>query len=315
MNAKDVFFTFFECPLSRQKGVSMLINEVSKMTGLTKKAIEYYTVQGLVSPSVLENGYRDYSQENVEQLIKISVLRKLGIGTEDIRKVLSDQTRSALQKLSVQKELDVQREHWKNTVLNQLGKGKSYSEVNEELIAIEQNKTITEKLLEAFPGYYGRFVCMHFARFLMEPIKNDEQQVAFDTIISFLDNMPTLILPDELQELLRESTDHIGTEDISHMLEKTKTSIENPEEFMSNNKEFIEQYMAFLQSEEYKNSPLYKLKMLMKQFNSTSGYNDVFIPALKKLSSSYEEYYKQIESANEILIANYPDINSIDDFI
>lgn len=292
----------------------MLINEVSKITGLTKKAIEYYTVQGLITPSVLENGYRDYSQENVEQLTKISVLRKLGISTEDIKKVLSDQTRNTLQKLSVQKELNIQREQWKNTVLDKLGEGKSYLEVSEDLSAIEQNKTITEKLLEAFPGYYGRFVCMHFARFLMEPIKNDEQQVAFDTIISFLDNMPTLILPDELQELFRESTDHIGTEDISHMLEKTKISIENPEEFLSSNKESIERYMEFLQSEEYKNSPLHKLKMLMKQFNSTSGYNDVFIPALQKLSSSYEEYHKQIEVANEKLIANYPEINSIDDF-
>ncbi len=155
---------------------------------------------------------------------------------------------------------------------------------------------------------------MHFARFLMEPIKNEEQQAAFDTIISFLDNMPTLILPDELEELFREGTDHMGTEDISNMLEKTKISIENPEEFMSSNKETIEQYMVFLQSEEYKNSPLYKLKMVMEQFNSTSGYNDVFIPALKELSISYSEYYKHIELANEKLIANYPEINSIEDF-
>ncbi len=72
----------------------MLINEVSKITGLTKKAIEYYMLQGLITPSVLENGYRDYSQENVDQLAKISVLRKLGIGIEDIRKVLLDETRS-----------------------------------------------------------------------------------------------------------------------------------------------------------------------------------------------------------------------------
>ena len=174
--------------------------------------------------------------------------------------------------------------------------------------------SITEKLLEAFPGYYGRFVCLHFARFLMEPIKSEEQQEAFETIILFLDNMPLLELPDELQELVRESTDHLGTAKISHMLEETKTSIEEPEEFMANNKEFLEWYMAYLQSEEYKSSPTYRLKRLMKEFNNTSGYNDVFIPALKKLSSSYGEYYKQIELANEKLIAEYPEINQIDDF-
>lgn len=32
--------------------INMLINEVSKITGLTKKAIKYYTEQGLISPSI-----------------------------------------------------------------------------------------------------------------------------------------------------------------------------------------------------------------------------------------------------------------------
>ena len=41
----------------------MLINEASKLTKLTKKAIEYYTLHGLISPIVLKNGYRDYSND------------------------------------------------------------------------------------------------------------------------------------------------------------------------------------------------------------------------------------------------------------
>ena len=75
----------------------MLINEVSKITGLTKKAIEYYTEQGLISPSILENGYRSFNQSQVEQLNKISVLRKLGVSTEEVKTVLSDESRSRLQ--------------------------------------------------------------------------------------------------------------------------------------------------------------------------------------------------------------------------
>ncbi|MGI5877915.1 MAG: MerR family transcriptional regulator [Christensenellales bacterium] len=46
----------------------MLIGEVSKSTGLTKKAIEYYTETGLVAPSILENGYRDFGPDQVERL-------------------------------------------------------------------------------------------------------------------------------------------------------------------------------------------------------------------------------------------------------
>ena len=136
----------------------MLINEVSKLTGLTKKAIEYYIERGLVSPSTLNNGYRDFSQEDVEQLKKIAILRKLGISTDDINIVLSDESRNTLQTLSVQKELDIQRESAKKSILDKLSSGKSYSEISAELELIENSKTIIEKLLEAFPGSDGRFI-------------------------------------------------------------------------------------------------------------------------------------------------------------
>lgn len=139
----------------------MLINETSKATNLTKKAIEYYTEQELISPVVLENGYRDFSESDMERLKKISVFRKLGLSTQEVKAVLADETGDALQKVSVQKELNAQREHAKKTLLGKLCCGKSLFEINEDLIAIEQSSTITEKLLEAFPGYYGRFICLH----------------------------------------------------------------------------------------------------------------------------------------------------------
>lgn len=54
----------------------MLINEVCKRCGLTKKAIEYYEEQGLTRPQIMENGYRVFSEDDVIQLNKIAVLRK-----------------------------------------------------------------------------------------------------------------------------------------------------------------------------------------------------------------------------------------------
>ncbi len=40
----------------------MLINEVCKECNLTKKAVEYYTEQGLIQPRITENGYRQFSE-------------------------------------------------------------------------------------------------------------------------------------------------------------------------------------------------------------------------------------------------------------
>ena len=289
----------------------MYINEVSKKTGLTKKAIEYYTLKGLVSPAVLENGYRDYSEDDLEKLSKISILRKLDAGMEDIRAVLSKNGRAALQKLALQKELNLQREEAKKQLLDQLSSGKSYREINEGLQILDNNKTITERLLEAFPGYFGRYVALHFSKFLNEPIKTKQQQSAYQTILTFLDDMPSFTIPDDLQEYYEEGAKHVGTAEINKMLENVKHSINNPEEFITDNKEFIEDYVAFKQSDEFKNSPAYRLMELTKHIFSTNGYYDVFIPALKELSSSYLEYSELLEAANQKILAEYPEVGNL----
>lgn len=291
----------------------MLINEVSKHTGLTKKAIEYYVERELLYPSILENGYRDFSKSQVEQLKKISCLRNLGISTEEIKTLLADESKGYLQTLSVRKELHIQRELAKKSILDKLASGKDYAEMKLELQMVENSKTITEKLLEAFPGYYGRFICLHFARFLNEPITTSRQQSAYNTMISFLDNTPPLKLPEDLQEYLIEGTKNIGTAEIKEMIEHTKKSMENPDDFLSNNKETLKHYLAYKQSDAYKNSPAHKMMLLLKDFNNASGYHDVFIPALRELSSSYDEYYKQMEIANVKLLIEYPEIEKLND--
>ncbi|HHV10087.1 MAG TPA: MerR family transcriptional regulator [Clostridiales bacterium] len=286
----------------------MLINEVSKATNLTKKAIEYYAGQALISPSILNNGYRDFNEATVGRLKKISVLRKLGLNTEEIRSVLADETNSTLKRLSVQKELTLQKEQAKKTILDQLSSGKDYAELSKALDSIDQNTTIAEKLLEAFPGYYGRFICLHFASFLNEPITTEEQKAAYQDILAFLDNVPPFNFPPELQDYLNENTEQITTDQITGMLKNTRKSIENPEKFLSENKEFLEHYWTYMQSEEYKSSPAYKLGILLKEFNSSNGYYDIFIPAMKKLSPSYASYYRQSEIASEKILAQYPEM-------
>lgn len=286
----------------------MLINETSRLTNLTKKAIEYYTEQKLIFPDVLENGYRDFDEEDIEQLKKIAVFRRLGLCIEEIKAVLRDDSGSILKKLSVRRELNLQREQAKKGVLDQLGCGKSYAEVDEAVRSIEQNSTIAERLLDAFPGYYGEFICLHFARYLNEPISTNEQQAAYQEIIAYLDSVQSLEFPEELQCFLLESTKHISTQNIQDINMHMEQSINNPDEFFKQNKETMEQYIAFKKSPEYKNSPAYKIQALLKEFNNTSGYYEIFIPAMKRLSTSYVQYYSQMEIANEKLLAQYPEI-------
>lgn len=66
----------------------MKINEAEQQVGITKKNIRFYEQQGLLSPKRnLENGYRDYAEEDVTELKKIKMLRKLSLPLEEIRQI------------------------------------------------------------------------------------------------------------------------------------------------------------------------------------------------------------------------------------
>ena len=70
----------------------MKINEVEAAVGVTKKNIRFYEEEGLISPSREPgNGYRSYSQADVERLRRIKLLRKLDVPLADIREMLAGQ--------------------------------------------------------------------------------------------------------------------------------------------------------------------------------------------------------------------------------
>lgn len=286
----------------------MLIKDVCKKCNLTKKAIEYYEAQGLVFPGILENGYRDFSQTDIEKLKKIAVLRKLDLSLGDIKNVLNNTSGNVLCEVLYKKELELERTKLKQSLLVKLSQGISWKEISKDIEVIDQKHTITQKLLNAFPGYYGRFISIHFAQFLNEPIKTQEQQVAFNTIIEFLDNVEGFSITADLQKFLEESTKNIGTETMCDMSANMVNAVQDVGTYIKENKEVLEQYITYKNSDEYKNSITCRLQNSIRNFNSTSGYYDIFIPTMKKLSLVYNEYYKMLESANETLILEYPEI-------
>ena len=79
----------------------MTIKDVEKQTGLSRSNIRFYEKEKLIDPSRNEsNGYRDYSENDVENIkkiaylrtlgISIEYLRTLGISIEDIRNIISE---------------------------------------------------------------------------------------------------------------------------------------------------------------------------------------------------------------------------------
>lgn len=65
------------------------VNEVCKLSGVSRRTLQYYDEIGLLPPSaVKESGYRQYDDESLRRLWSILFYKELGISLDDIRLLL-----------------------------------------------------------------------------------------------------------------------------------------------------------------------------------------------------------------------------------
>jgi len=65
----------------------MQIRDLESKACLDRATIRFYEKEGFIVPCRKENGYREYSQQDLDDLLKIKLLRKIGISLETIRKL------------------------------------------------------------------------------------------------------------------------------------------------------------------------------------------------------------------------------------
>lgn len=76
----------------------MKIKEITQKTGLTKKTVRFYEAAGLLEVESHEcNGrtFRDYSEENVQQLLDIATLRRARFSVDEIRRMKQEPQQTA----------------------------------------------------------------------------------------------------------------------------------------------------------------------------------------------------------------------------
>lgn len=66
----------------------MKISAAAQASGLTAKTIRYYESIGLLDSHRLDNGYRDYTDRDIQSLRFLSRARSLGFSLEDCRSLL-----------------------------------------------------------------------------------------------------------------------------------------------------------------------------------------------------------------------------------
>ncbi|UNK18828.1 MerR family transcriptional regulator [Paenibacillus sp. N3/727] len=67
----------------------MKIGELSLKTGASIRSIRYYEEKKLIHPKRLENGYRIYSEKDMERVKAVQLFLDLGLNIEEIYPVLS----------------------------------------------------------------------------------------------------------------------------------------------------------------------------------------------------------------------------------
>ncbi|MDL2234059.1 MerR family transcriptional regulator [Ruminococcaceae bacterium OttesenSCG-928-L11] len=291
----------------------MFMKEICEACHLTKKAVEYYEQQGFIHPDVMENGYRSYGESELSTLKEISVLRKCGLGIHDIRTVLeSTDKASALSRCKYLSQLKMRKlaaaQHCLDNLIGDYDVNKAFDDVQR---FDDSMYTVQEKIVLAFPGSYGIYVSLHFGRFLNEPIQTDEQRIAYQKIVAYLDNLK-LIMPDELGAYLEDALKAIESAGIERIEAAAHSAMEeairNPDALLEN--ESTAAYVEYRLSDEYKSSPAGRLTALMVDFQRSSGYQEQFIENLKKLSPAYQNYCDEMAVVNAALLKKYPEVEN-----
>lgn len=281
----------------------MQINEVIQKVDLSKRAVKYYEEQGLLTVAKDANGYRNYSDDNIVTLKKISVYRKLGIGIKDIKELLGGNNKELLESIYRDKEKEVEKQAEE---LNALKIFIRESDV-EPIYQIVDYQNIGDAMKDMLPGYYGYYFMNHFMPYLQIQIETPEQEQAYRNIIQFWDTadikLPLMmkiigwlnfrLMPKESMKSMAVRAD-----------QQIKMYIQMSEEDYEKFKKEIARNVKMKNKFFFKYHPALISQRKFKKQLQDKGYNDIFIPNMKVLSPKYKEYHDALMRANDRVCAD-----------
>jgi len=272
----------------------MHIKDAAEAVGCTRRAIKYYEEKGLL-PAVprLENGYRNYTADDLKILHEIQLYRKLGIAIEDIRKLLQHQDRTLLSSILEAKCHEQRVRQQEIDTLEAFIAGHSAESLHE---AVDYS-SIAEAIRAQLPGFFGGYLCTHFAPYLNTTISTPQQRKAYQTILSFWDN-PQLRLP--LSYRFTMLLSQLFPPRSSDAMDKALQAMLHPsDEEYARMKENTLKSVRMRQNPLIRYSPFECLKRSMMKRLRDCGYYDVFLPAMEQLSPPYKAYRDALRSLND----------------
>lgn len=101
----------------------MKINEISKITGVSTKTLQYYDKIGLLKPNKLENSnHRIYNEQSLKDLQQILFFKELDFSLTDIKKIICSEHYNKDQALRKQKELLIKKKKYLTGLIDLIDK-------------------------------------------------------------------------------------------------------------------------------------------------------------------------------------------------
>ena len=134
------------------------IKEAAQLSGVSVKTLHHYDKIGLLVPLKSENGYRTYSQEDLERLQVILYYKYLGFSLEKIAELLKEERTDLLPHLTKQLEcLTRERQHLdtlistlKKTIQDQKGERKMTIEEKFTGFSYQDNQKYHQEAVEKY---------------------------------------------------------------------------------------------------------------------------------------------------------------------
>lgn len=94
-----------------EKDKKYSVSEIAKLAQVSPRTVRFYDEKKLVLPSFIkENGYRVYTDKELEQLRLISYLKELGFSLKDIKRLLNDENSTQSLQLLIERQKQINEE-------------------------------------------------------------------------------------------------------------------------------------------------------------------------------------------------------------
>lgn len=286
----------------------MLIGEAMKRTGLTRKAILYYEEEGLINPKVDDNRYRHFDREDIDRLKEISVLRFNGLSINEIKRVLQSEYKlQELERIKNYNDFKIREYEEKNSSISRLEENYDIELEFKRQVDISRKLNLKERLLESFPLSYLAYMIINlFDNYLEVDIVGDEEERAYEDIISYLDGLDLKEPPEELKEYIEELYLRKGVAEFRKVQDDLldyMSDLDSYKKMIEDNEEVFLEQLEYFASEDYKSTDSYKMNILMSDYLEKIDI-DYIEDRLKVINPEYklftEEFTSLILEVNKI---------------